>query len=95
MEAIIAELKEAGLLEEQARLVDFYWTLVELPQRSREELDKISNLGQGLIRTLYTHSFSMAVSHNATKWQPAIQEITSSFEAENSNPLSNAEYGKA
>ena len=95
VEAIIAELKEAGLLEEQARLVDFYWTLVELPQRSREELDKISNLGQGLIRTLYTHSFSMAVSHNAAKWQPAIQEITSSFEAESSNPLSNAEYGKA
>ena len=95
VEAIIAEIKEVGLLEEQASLVDFYWTLVELPQRSKEDLDKISNLGQGLIRTLYTHSFSMAVSQNALKWRPAIQKITGRFEAESSSPLPNAEYGRA
>jgi len=72
-QAILEELKTAGLLESGAALVNAYWSRFDLPQRSLEELDQIGEIGKGLFRTLYAHSFSIAISENASRWLPALR----------------------
>ena len=74
--AILKELKIAGLLENGAYLAETHWSRFDLPQRSQTELERIRELGRGMIRTLYAHSFSIAISENASRWLPALRPAT-------------------
>lgn len=98
-EAILGELKTAGLLDSGASLAKAHWSRFDLPQRSRDELDEIGMKAEGLFRTLYAHSFSMAISENASRWRPAlrssIERRTGHREPANAIRPSDAEYDRA
>lgn len=79
--AILEELKAACLLESAAIIERCYWSRFDLPQRSREELRQIEEKGQGVFRTLYAHSFSIAITENAARWLPALKARGASQEA--------------
>tara|TARA_R110000868_G_scaffold7354_4_gene40015 strand:- start:29060 stop:30256 length:1197 start_codon:yes stop_codon:yes gene_type:complete len=78
-QAILDDFKRAGLLEREARLCFENWSRFDLPQRSPEELAHIEKLGGGLFRTLFTHSFSMAISRNAPRWTPFLKQRAAKF----------------
>tara|TARA_Y100001954_G_scaffold237864_1_gene303065 strand:+ start:3426 stop:4622 length:1197 start_codon:yes stop_codon:yes gene_type:complete len=84
-QAILDELKMAGLLENGASLETAYWSRFDLPQRSRDELHQISEKSKGLFRTLYAHSFSVAISENASRWLPALVSPSAGAETGNSS----------